>query len=432
MAFGAIPNDNSTEGCLANSKALVQAMTSANSSIEDRVALVPGGFENFYFLPVEFTYLKDVKLEINSRLVLSNNFTDYSDFTPGNAAIQFSEGRNVTLFGTGTVDGQGFVWWVAQILNGANRPHLVRFHQCLDIIIYGLSFLNSPKFHIKLDDVAHVHIHDISIFVDDRVEEIHEMLRVKRGVNALGGIVSEIPQIWDLNTDGIDPNGKDVLIENIYIQNYDDGVAVKPGSSSDKFNGACSQDMLIRNISTHFTVGMTIGSVPNGTNVPCVRNITFTDVSMYQPLKGIYIKTDPGNTGHAIVDSITYRRFHMEEALWYAIWIGPQQMAEPHGVNDGCSFLYPIDKRCPSQPRVPYSNIYLQDINMVRGLLLPGVLLCNQTTWNDPHSPSCTGFVFENVSNSGEFIIQKDYVCEYVIGTSKNSVPDPGFQKSAR
>ena len=33
---------------------------------------------------------------------------------------------------------------------------------------------------------------------------------------------------FPLNTDGIDPSGVDVLIEDINVQNFDDVVAVKP------------------------------------------------------------------------------------------------------------------------------------------------------------------------------------------------------------
>jgi len=33
---------------------------------------------------------------------------------------------------------------------------------------------------------------------------------------------------FPLNTDGIDPAGKNILIQNITVQNFDDAVAVKP------------------------------------------------------------------------------------------------------------------------------------------------------------------------------------------------------------
>jgi polygalacturonase len=36
--------------------------------------------------------------------------------------------------------------------------------------------------------------------------------------------------LFPLNTDGFDPAGKNVLIENVNITNFDDAVAVKPRS----------------------------------------------------------------------------------------------------------------------------------------------------------------------------------------------------------
>lgn len=39
--------------------------------------------------------------------------------------------------------------------------------------------------------------------------------------------------LFPLNTDGIDPNGKNITITNVYIENFDDAVAVKPGHSPD-------------------------------------------------------------------------------------------------------------------------------------------------------------------------------------------------------
>ncbi len=46
---------------------------------------------------------------------------------------------------------------------------------------------------------------------------------------------------------------------------------------------------------------MTVGSVPPEKDVNCVRNITFRNINMIRPLKGIYVKTNPGNEGSGII-----------------------------------------------------------------------------------------------------------------------------------
>ena len=64
-------------------------------------------------------------------------------------------------------------------------------------------------------------VRNVTIYVD--VEGQKELLQ--RG--NLYNVALDIPT-FPLNTDGIDPSGVDVLIEDITIQNFDDAVAVKP------------------------------------------------------------------------------------------------------------------------------------------------------------------------------------------------------------
>ena len=46
---------------------------------------------------------------------------------------------------------------------------------------------------------------------------------------------------------------------------------------------------------------MSIGSVPPNMGCNCVRNITFRNVYMNRPFKGIYVKTNPGDKGSGII-----------------------------------------------------------------------------------------------------------------------------------
>jgi len=73
--------------------------------------------------------------------------------------------------------------------------------------------------------------------------------------------------------------------------------------------------MLIENCTVHFSVGMTIGSVPPSTGHACINNITFRDIYMYRPLKAIYIKTNPGTTGDGIISNILYENFDIFEPV---------------------------------------------------------------------------------------------------------------------
>jgi polygalacturonase len=96
--------------------------------------------------------------------------------------------------------------------------------------------------------------------------------------------------MFPFNTDGIDPSGARYHIYNITCQNYDDVVVPKPEAAAD-----CTRDFLVENCTVFLGVGMTVGSVPPDQNCNCVKNITFRNVRMVRPLKGIYVKTNPGD-----------------------------------------------------------------------------------------------------------------------------------------
>ena len=74
---------------------------------------------------------------------------------------------------------------------------------------------------------------------------------------------------------------------------------------------------------------------------------------MSRPLKGIYIKTNPGNEGSGQVKNIVFQNFTMDRPIWWAIYIGPQQQKQPDGGGPGC-MLYPYDPHntCETQPLI--------------------------------------------------------------------------------
>jgi len=157
--------------------------------------------------------------------------------------------------------------------------------------------------------------------------------------------------IFPLNTDGIDPSGTNVVIENVKITNYDDAVAVKPAHNNNKI-ATCAQNITVNNATVINGVGMTIGSVPPSDNFACVRDVSFSNVVFWYPIKAIYVKTNPGNHGSGIIANIHYENITMHYPIWWAIYIGPQQQEQPDGVGPGC-MLYPLVPVCETQPRVP-------------------------------------------------------------------------------
>ncbi len=109
----------------------------------------------------------------------------------------------------------------------------------------------------------------------------------------------------------------------------------------------------------------------------------------------------------------------MDRPIWWAIYIGPQQMKEPDGDGPGC-MLYPFDKKgtCTTQSLVSLRNITLDNIKIHKSLLYPVTIRCNV-------SNPCTEINFYNVTTDEWQIGQKDkgYVCEFASGNAKNNSP---------
>jgi hypothetical protein len=106
--------------------------------------------------------------------------------------------------------------------------------------------------------------------------------------------------------------------------------------------------------------------------------------------------------------------------IWWAIYIGPQQQKQPDGGGPGC-MLYPLIKKCDTQPRVTIRNITLKNIRSTNGVLPPGIIRCNETN-------PCSDIKFENVYMTGWFTaLGLGYITEYAVGSSHNVYPDPGL-----
>lgn len=256
---------------------------------------------------------------------------------------------NLEVSGGGKIDGRGYHWWMLCFLdykkylpNESARPHLMQLFGCFNVSIHDLVLKNSPQFHLKLDECNTVSIYNLNI----KVNTTAQVNLVK--YFSLEGTIPMFP----FNTDGIDPHGSKMHIYNLTIQNWDDVVVPKPGSQGDMFDN-CTRDYLVENCTVVLGVGMSIGSISPSKRYNCIKNVTFRNVEMRKPWKGIYIKTNPGDEGAGIVSNIVYENFTMDGPRWWAIYIGPQQMKEPDGDGPGC-MIYPLDPKgkCTTQPLV--------------------------------------------------------------------------------
>ena len=242
-----------------------------------------------------------------------------------------------------------------------------------------------------------VYFHDFEIYVD-----IWGQLEINKFFDHTLGRFGKIPT-FPLNTDGIDPSGKNILIERVKITNFDDAVAVKPMDKNGKI-ATCSENVMVMDLEVWYGVGMTIGTVPARTAFTCVNQVTFKNVTFHHPLKAIYIKQNPcGNKSTiiapgkgGIISNIVYEDIYIRNPVWWNVYIGPQQQNQPGDDKKAfCSMFYPIGD-CPTIPEVGIYNVTLRNVHTHGGILWPGVIRC------DPLTP-CTGFVFDNVTHTAWF-----------------------------
>ncbi|KAL0457541.1 UNVERIFIED_CONTAM: Polygalacturonase [Sesamum latifolium] len=191
---------------------------------------------------------------------------------------------DMTLTGTGTIEGNGHKWWDLPCKphrgpNGStlpgpcDSPALIRFFMSSNLVVSGLRIQNSPQFHMKFDGCQGVLIDKLSI---------------------------SSPKLSP-NTDGIHiENTKSVGIYNSVIGNGDDCISIGTGCS----------DVDIEAVTCGPSHGISIGSLGVQHSHACVSNITVRNAFIRDSDNGLRIKTWQGGTGS--VTGISFENIQME------------------------------------------------------------------------------------------------------------------------
>ncbi len=193
-------------------------------------------------------------------------------------------GRNlhdVAITGSGTIDGSGAHWWAWSERAARQhkstepgrivypRPNLVVLENCQRVHVAGVTFTNSPKFHLVPREVV-----DLTI----------ERVKVRAPFDAP-------------NTDAIDLGpGRNFLIRECDIDTGDDDIVIKRGGTN----------ILVENCTIRHGHGISIGSGTDlGVSMMLVRNCTFDGTD-----NGIRIKSMRGAGG--LVENLRYTGITMK------------------------------------------------------------------------------------------------------------------------
>ncbi len=236
--------------------------------------------------------------------------------------------ENVTITGRGTLNGQGQPWRDAQHqTNQARknaglherepenppgstlkwpRPRMINLYRSKNIVISGISVLDSPSWNIHPVLCENINIDGVTI----------------------------VSPKDSLNTDGIDPEScKQVRIANCYISTGDDCIILKSGYKYIEGKPLIpTQDVTITNCVFGFgQCGVGIGSETAGG----VRDVTISNCVCDGTRRGLYFKTGRGRG--ASVENVRVSNYVMrnlvDTAVWVSMWYvnGDRDKAEPVG-----------------------------------------------------------------------------------------------------
>jgi polygalacturonase len=172
--------------------------------------------------------------------------------------------------------------------NGPARPWLVEFYECSNVLVNGITLVDSPMWNLVLRYSSHI-----------TVTNYH----VQNYSDAAATIPA--PTIGP-NTDGMDPVGSSYLtISNIFVQVGDDDIAIKSGLPTDVVSGVQlppgtdqnqiglpampSHDIKVTNVNMTGGHGISIGSeASNGVYNVTIQNVHSNGSSLSE---GLRIKT---------------------------------------------------------------------------------------------------------------------------------------------
>ena len=288
--------DDATDNTSAISDAIAAAAAGGNTNglLGGTVRIPASGTGIFLCGPLTLQNNVDLEIDTNATLEMEpvNTWINYTPQNQMYANLVYATGAtNLEISGSGTIDGQGLLWWtnVSSIVN--NRPYMIFFNgTCKRVLIQDVTIQNSPKMHIVFKGSDNdITIHDINInTTDSRANQC----------------------------DGIDLVGSNCLVQHCTINAGDDNIAVGSSSAS-----AVSTDILVTNCQFGVGHGMSIGSNTAGS----VSNLTVIGCGFSGTTYGIRMKSDNstsgGNGEGGVSQNINYYNLKMTNMIDGAIVI---------------------------------------------------------------------------------------------------------------
>ncbi|XP_050220250.1 probable polygalacturonase At3g15720 [Mercurialis annua] len=249
------------DGQTDDSKAFLQAWNATCGAKDvDPILNIPSG-KTFLLQPLKFSgpcASGSVLVKVGGNIVAPKTVSAWEK-TASNSWLFFSGVRNLSIVGSGQIDGQGSAWWTktrnfylqALLLGG-----------CENLRVTGLTHMNSPRNHISIDSCTGVIISNLTIIAPE-----------------------DSP-----NTDGID------IIRSTYVQIQDSNIST--GDDCVAINGNNSH-IRILNVFCGPGHGISVGSLGGKGRIDNVEDVYVHNCTFNGTQNGARIKTWEGGQGFA-------------------------------------------------------------------------------------------------------------------------------------
>ena len=255
-----------------NGSAIQRAIDTAAAAGGGRVVPEPGVY------PSGTIYLKsNVELHLSAGVViLGHPSADmYEDFIPAGlekvapensrkCLIACDHCENISITGQGTIDGQGpdyydkenFIFGRFWAKKDMPRPRLVQFYKCSNILLSGITLLNSPGWTCWLVDCEDIHVTAIRIIGDHRM----------------------------INNDGIDFDScRRVTVSDSFFETGDDSLVLRAIRKNDTEAAICEDVTVTNCVLNSACQGIRLGCPSDDT----IRNCSFSRLNIKSKGVGI-------------------------------------------------------------------------------------------------------------------------------------------------
>jgi polygalacturonase len=248
--------------------------------------------------------------------------------------------QNIAVVGRGVIDGRGAFWWKAkkEMSLAHPRPRLISFSDCSNVLIEGITAINSPSWTINPVHCQNVNIRALTI------------------INP-----ADSP-----NTDGINPDScRLVHISDCYVSVGDDCITIKSGTEHERpERSAPCRDITITNCTLERGHGgVVIGSEMSGG----VKNVVISNCVLIGTDRGIRIKSRRGRGG--VVEDIRVTNIVMDGVLCPFTMNLYYHIGEKGNVNVSDKSLRAIDDGTPRLRSIHFSHITAREVKHAAGFL---------------------------------------------------------------